>query len=203
MVKRKRPATRVQGSKEGGQLRIIAGLWRGRKLPVLEREGLRPTGDRVRETLFNWLQFDLPGAHCLDAFSGSGALGIEALSRGAAAATLLERDPGAARQLQQNLRTLQADNAEVVHTDSLDWLAQPHRQRYDLVFLDPPFRQELVQRCCHLLEQQQWLNARAWIYIESERELGAPPVPEHWHLHREKHTGQLSYRLYRRESEAL
>lgn len=185
------------------QLRIIAGLWRGRKLPILEREGLRPTGDRVRETVFNWLQGVLPGARCLDAFSGSGALGMEALSRGASQATLLERDPGVARQLQQNLQTLSAESADVIQTDTLNWLEQPAQAPFNLVFLDPPFRQGLALPCCERLEQGGYLCERAWIYIETERELGTPAVPPGWRLHREKHSGQLSYRLYQREPEDL
>lgn len=111
-----------------GQIRIIGGQWRGRKLPVPDSPGLRPTTDRVRETLFNWLAPSMVDAHCLDCFAGSGALGLEALSRYAASATLLEMERGVAQTLQQNLATLKATNAKVVNTNTLSFLAQQGRR---------------------------------------------------------------------------
>ena len=122
-----------------GQIRIIGGQWRGRKLPVPESAGLRPTTDRVRETLFNWLAADLPQARCLDCFAGSGALGIEALSRYAGHVTLVELEPQVARQLTGNLRTLNSSAGQVIQADTLRWLGTPG-QPYDIVFIDPPFR---------------------------------------------------------------
>nr|WP_287859740.1 16S rRNA (guanine(966)-N(2))-methyltransferase [Klebsiella sp.] len=181
-----------------GQIRIISGQWRGRKLPVPESPGLRPTTDRVRETLFNWLSPTIVDAKCLDCFAGSGALGLEALSRYAANATLLEMERGVAQQLQKNLATLKASNGKVVNTNTLAFLAQtgtPH----DIVFVDPPFRKGLLEETLKLLESNGWLNDEALIYIESEVENGLPPVPASWHLYREKVAGQVAYRLYQHE----
>ncbi|MDU7916147.1 MAG: 16S rRNA (guanine(966)-N(2))-methyltransferase [Klebsiella grimontii] len=180
-----------------GQIRIIGGQWRGRKLPVPESPGLRPTTDRVRETLFNWLAPSIVDASCLDCFAGSGALGLEALSRYAANATLLEMERGVAQQLQKNLATLKASNAKVVNTNTLAFLAQagaPH----DIVFVDPPFRKGLLEETLKLLENNGWLSDEALIYIESEVENGLPPVPMNWHVYREKVAGQVAYRLYQR-----
>ncbi|WP_054177925.1 16S rRNA (guanine(966)-N(2))-methyltransferase [Trabulsiella odontotermitis] len=183
-----------------GQIRIIGGQWRGRKLPVPDSPGLRPTTDRVRETLFNWLAPHMVDARCLDCFAGSGALGLEALSRYAASATLLEMDRNVSRQLQQNLATLKAANARVVNTNSLTFLAQPGTP-HDVVFIDPPFRKGLLDETLHLLESNGWLADDALIYVESEVENGLPPVPASWDLHREKVAGQVAYRLYHRETQ--
>ena len=183
-----------------GQIRIIGGQWRGRKLPVPESPGLRPTTDRVRETLFNWLAPSIVDANCLDCFAGSGALGLEALSRYAANATLLEMERGVAQQLQKNLATLKASNAKVVNTNTLAFLAQagaPH----DIVFVDPPFRKGLLEETLNLLENNGWLSDEALVYIESEVENGLPPVPMNWHVYREKVAGQVAYRLYQREAQ--
>lgn len=183
-----------------GQIRIIGGQWRGRKLPVPESPGLRPTTDRVRETLFNWLAPSIVDADCLDCFAGSGALGLEALSRYAANATLLEMERGVAQQLQKNLVTLKASNAKVVNINTLAFLAQtgtPHH----IVFVDPPFRQGLLAETLTLLENNGWLSDEALIYIESEVENGLPPVPTNWHSCREKVAGQVAYRLYQREAQ--
>lgn len=187
-------------SAASGQIRLIGGQWRGRKLPVPDSPGLRPTTDRVRETLFNWLAPSMVDARCLDCFAGSGALGLEALSRYAARATLLEMERGVAQQLQKNLATLKAGNAQVVNTNTLAFLAQsgtPH----DIVFVDPPFRKGLLEETLTLLESNGWLADDALIYVESEVENGLPPVPASWQLHREKVAGQVAYRLYHREAQ--
>lgn len=182
-------------------VRIIGGEWRGRKLDFPAIEGLRPTPDRVRETLFNWLQSYLPGARCLDLFSGSGALGLEALSRGAASVTFIDQAPEVINQLRSNLNTLKANNAELVLRSAPEWLEQclPDEEvRYDLVFMDPPFRKGLTVSVCALLEQRQLLADEALIYIETEAELQLKQLPENWQLHREKQAGQVSYRLFLR-----
>lgn len=187
-------------SATSGQIRLIGGQWRGRKLPVPDSPGLRPTTDRVRETLFNWLAPSMVDARCLDCFAGSGALGLEALSRYASRATLLEMERGVAQQLQKNLATLKAGNAQVVNTNTLAFLAQtgtPH----DIVFVDPPFRKGLLEATLTLLEDNGWLADDALIYVESEVENGLPPVPGSWQLHREKVAGQVAYRLYHREAQ--
>ena len=183
-----------------GQIRIIGGLWRGRKLPVPHSPGLRPTTDRVRETLFNWLAPVLQGAHCLDCFAGSGALGLEALSRYAASATLLEFERPVAQQLEKNLALLNAKDAKVFNVNTLNWLAKAGNA-FDVVFLDPPFRKGLLEETLRLLENNGWLADEALIYVESEVENGLPPVPACWHLYREKVAGQVAYRLYQREAQ--
>ncbi|MDK1303405.1 16S rRNA (guanine(966)-N(2))-methyltransferase [Cronobacter sakazakii] len=187
-------------SSGSGQIRIIGGQWRGRKLPVPDSPGLRPTTDRVRETLFNWLAPYLVGARCLDCFAGSGALGLEALSRYAADATLLEMERGVAQQLQKNLATLKYSAAKVVNTNTLNFLNQ-NGEPHDIVFVDPPFRKGLLEETLNLLETRGWLAPQALIYVESEVENGLPPVPANWQLHREKVAGQVAYRLYLRESQ--
>ncbi|AEF43337.1 methyltransferase [Serratia sp. AS12] len=182
-----------------GQIRIIGGQWRGRKLPVPNSPGLRPTTDRVRETLFNWLAPVIQGARCLDCFAGSGALGLEALSRYAGSATLLEFERPVAQQLEKNLALLQGKGT-VVNTNTLSWLAG-NGQPFDVVFLDPPFRKGLLAETVTLLEQQGWLADEAWIYVEAEAESAAADVPANWQLHREKVAGQVAYRLYVRSQE--
>ncbi len=182
-----------------GQIRIIGGQWRGRKLPVPDSAGLRPTTDRIRETLFNWLAADIQQAKCLDCFAGSGALGLEALSRHAASVTLLELERPVAQQLEKNLLTLGTRAGRVVNTNTLQYLAgagEPHH----LVFIDPPFRKGLLEQTITLLETHGWLSDDALIYVESEVEGGTPPVPANWMLHREKTAGQVSCRLYIRSA---
>ncbi|MCC8381200.1 16S rRNA (guanine(966)-N(2))-methyltransferase [Xenorhabdus sp. PB30.3] len=178
-----------------GQIRIIGGKWRGRKLPVPDSEGLRPTTDRVRETLFNWLMPVIQGADCLDCFSGSGALGFEALSRYANSATLIEYDRNVAKQLSNNLALLKADNVKVIQNNTLQHLNQAGTP-FDIIFLDPPFRKGMLEETINLLETNGWLAKESWIYVEAESESAATAVPANWHLHREKIAGQVAYRLY-------
>ena len=182
-----------------GEVRIIGGDFRGRKLPVLNAEGLRPTSDRVKETLFNWLQFDVAGAKCLDVFSGSGALSFEAISRGAKQATLLELDAKNARQLRQNLQMLKVVNANVEQVDSLQWLSTSCQQGYDLVFLDPPFHKELMQKAIDLLFKNGYINDQSWLYLEQEKSLDWPNLPEGWVNHREKNTSQVKFGLFKKD----
>ena len=178
------------------RLRIIGGRWRGRKLSFPDVPGLRPTPDRVRETLFNWLQADIVGARCLDLFAGSGALGLEALSRGAARAVLVDESRDVTQQLETHLRTLDCRDAVVVNSAAQDFLRRgPGDTTYDLVFLDPPFRQGLIPVCAALLEEKGWLASNALIYLEAESELPALPLPNHWEILREKTAGQVCYRL--------
>lgn len=181
-----------------GQIRIIGGRWRGRKLTVLDSPGLRPTTDRMRETLSNWLKPVLQGAHCLDCFAGSGALGLEALSRAAASVTLLEQDRTVSAQLAKNLQLLSASQAQVITVDSLRWLAQPGKQ-FDVVFIDPPFHKGMIDKTVSSLERHRRLADKAWIYIEAETKRFIPAVPTYWQLHREKVAGQVAYRLYIRQ----
>lgn len=167
---------------------------------MLDSPGLRPTPDRVRETLFNWLATLTPGARVLDLFAGTGALGLEALSRGASEACFVERDPQVARQLADNLATLGAEpRGRVVTGDALAFLeGEPHP--YSLVFLDPPFHHGLAAACCAALEAG-WLGEDAFIYVETEAAL-EPEVPAQWQLHREVRAGDSRGRLYHRPTAA-
>ncbi|NBA94034.1 16S rRNA (guanine(966)-N(2))-methyltransferase RsmD [Pseudomonas sp. R5(2019)] len=182
-----------------GQLRIIGGEWRSRRLSFPDGPGLRPTPDRVRETLFNWLAAHIEGAKVLDVFAGSGALYLEALSRGAASALALDNNPAAVSSLRQNLEILRCSNGQVQQADALRYLQAPASVAYDVVFLDPPFHQNLLTDACNLLEQQQWLAADAWVYTESETVPSTLPMPANWRLHREKKAGQVYYALWKRD----
>lgn len=189
-----------------GELRIIAGQWRSRKIHFPEIAGLRPTPNRVRETLFNWLQPWLPGACCLDLFAGSGALSFEALSRGAGEVVLVERDPDAAAALRHNLALLEAANAELLETDALSLLERGPVRAFDIVFLDPPFRPEpgaddVLARCCALLDGRRWLKPQGLVYLEAPAGR-APPLPSGWTLIRSKRAGQVGYHLVRRHEPA-
>jgi len=179
-----------------GSIRLIAGKHRGRKLPVLMAEGLRPTTDRVKETVFNWLMPYIHNANCLDCFAGAGSLGFEALSRGADQVHLIELNKTAAKQLTSNKQLLKADNLQVSNTNILDFLKTQATQHFDIVFIDPPFRQDLVTQTCKLLENG-WLTEQALIYVEMEAE-GSQQSPSNWKLLKEKISGQVAYRLYER-----
>ncbi|SRR5690606_30815878 len=179
-----------------GEVRIIGGRWRGTRLPVTDVSGLRPTSDRVRETLFNWLMPALPGARVLDLFAGSGALGLEALSRGAGAAVLVERDPAAAAALGDSVQRLQAQ-AQVIQADALRWLASPEAAGagpFDIAFVDPPFSAGLWDAVLQALPAR--MGEDAWLYVESPAG-SAPAPPPGWHLHRELRTAQAHAALYR------
>lgn len=179
-----------------GEVRLIGGTFRGRKLPVLLAEGLRPTSDRVRETLFNWLQFNIAGACCLDCFAGSGALGFEALSRGAASVTLLDKHAPSVAQLKANAAKLKLENAEVILNDTLNWLESPASQTYDIVFVDPPFHQGLMTPTLDRLFQNGYLTEKSWLYLEQEKALEWPTLPGGWVCHREKSTSEVRYGLF-------
>ncbi|WP_040691588.1 16S rRNA (guanine(966)-N(2))-methyltransferase [Providencia burhodogranariea] len=182
-----------------GQIRIIGGKWRGRKLPVRDSEGLRPTTDRIKETLFNWLMPIVRDARCLDCFAGSGALGFEALSRFADTVTFIELDKQNTQLLTENKARLQAENATIINGNSLMVLNQLGNA-FDVVFIDPPFRKGLLNETIELLEKNQWLADESWIYIESEAESSLTNIPVNWQLHREKIAGQVAYRLFIRHS---
>ncbi|WP_392560882.1 16S rRNA (guanine(966)-N(2))-methyltransferase RsmD [Orbus sturtevantii] len=180
-----------------GFIRIIGGKWRGRKLSVLNSEGLRPTTDRVKETLFNWLMPVIAESSCLDCFSGSGSLAFEALSRGAAHALLIEKNKSTAIQLTKNKQLLQASNCHIINSDTLNWLKQTANQQFDIIFIDPPFYQQLVPHIIILIEQNNWIKPGAYIYIETEKNgLQSSHIPATWQLHREKITGQVQSYLF-------
>ena len=181
-----------------GRVRIIGGRWRGSKLDVAQRPGLRPTADRVRETLFNWLQPQLPGARCLDLFAGSGALGFEAASRGAGRVVLVERDGGLAVSLRDSAKRLGGDQIEVLQTDALAWLAAPPRECFDIVFIDPPFAAGSHAAACAAVVP--WLAPQAWIHVESARAADFA-VPADWREHRRGETRDVRYVLYHRAAD--
>ncbi|MDR0779306.1 MAG: 16S rRNA (guanine(966)-N(2))-methyltransferase RsmD [Pseudomonadales bacterium] len=205
----------VNSNKSPSSVRIIGGAWRSRRLQVLDTPGLRPTPDRVRETLFNWLQFSLVGARCLDLFAGTGILALEALSRGAAQATALELDPRAAALLRQQGQLLCADNFAVnrlpfieepfivEQCDAITWLERKTpAPPYDLVFLDPPYASRLQVPCCELLHRRGWLAPGARIYLEAAEPLNTLALPSGWRLTRHKRAGEVYYGLCERGAQA-
>lgn len=178
-------------------LRIIGGKWRGRKIKVAQAQDIRPTTDFIRETVFNWLAPVIQDANCLDMFAGSGALGFEALSRGAKHVTFMD-------QSKQVITTLQ-ENAKIVGTTNITFWCQkftpdmpnPWQQQFDIIFLDPPFHKDLINPCSQWLEQNNCCSDDAYIYIEAEKSAELE-LPENWHIHRQKTTGQVLYTLVRR-----
>lgn len=186
---------------KSGQVRIIAGQWRGRRLSFPDTAGLRPTGDRVRETLFNWLMPELPGARCLDLFAGSGALGFEAASRLAASVMMIEQSHQACCALQRHCENLGASTVDVVCEDALTWLNQNQfsGQSFDIIFLDPPFDSALLAQAVQSLESGNWLTPHSLIYTESANSLQPTRfASENWELYRQRVFGAVDFRLYRR-----
>jgi 16S rRNA (guanine966-N2)-methyltransferase len=194
MAKRKGQANKRS---RPGRLRIVAGKWRSRLVPIAEQEGLRPTPARVRETLFNWLSTEIHGSHCLDLFAGTGALAFEALSRGAVAATMIEKSAKVADLLESSSQILGAENARIKNTDALSFLRRPADKRYDIVFLDPPFADDLVEECCQLLHSNGWLTDRAAIYIEQDTSQPFPALPAGWHVAGNRQAGHVRFALLR------
>jgi 16S rRNA (guanine966-N2)-methyltransferase len=190
----RRPATPVRRAERSRVLRIIGGAWRGRKLRFPASATIRPTPDRVRETLFNWLGTATQGAQCLDLFAGSGALGLEALSRGAAHVTFVEQDAAAVRELRARLAEWQAADAHVERGDALRYLAGAART-FDIVFLDPPFASGLLTRAAALLEERRWLRDGALIYVECAAREPLPALPPSWRALKAKQAGEVGYHL--------
>lgn len=183
------------------QVRIIGGEWRGRKLAFATEEGLRPSGDRVRETLFNWLTPYIAGAHCADLFTGTGALGLEALSRGAAHCDFVDTSPAVIARMTEHLERLGAqDRGSCRLTTARQFLRQV-ASPYDIVFIDPPFRLQLATEICATLGERRLLNRPALVYVETDSGSPPPIVPDGWALHRDKVAGAVAFRLYRVEDE--
>ena len=180
---------------QAGRLRIVAGNWRSRLLDIADVEGLRPTSERIRETLFNWLAPRIHGARCLDAYAGTGALGLEALSRGAGSVVFVEKSPVAAKQLRRNIDVLDARGATVLHQDTLRYLRDTAAGPFDLVFLDPPFADELVEETCRLLAQQHLLADNALVYIELAKNGVGAQLPSGWQVQKNKTAGNVRYML--------
>ncbi len=181
-------------NKNRGQCRIIAGKWRGRKISFDDAEGLRPTTDRIRETVFNWLQPFLAKSHCLDCFAGSGTLGFEALSRGAGSVVFLEKNKKTISDLKGNIAALEIEAAELYCVDALQWLTLQHEKKFDIVFLDPPFATDLLEKTCVLLSQNDCLADDAIIYLEHNVD-SKIDLPESWVSLKKKKAGQVVYQL--------
>lgn len=179
-------------------LRIIGGEWRGRKIHFPPVESIRPTPDRVRETIFNWLQLDVAGSRCLDLFSGSGAIGLEALSRGASRVVFVDVDPAVTRHIARTLDELQCDRAEVVNSDAARYLGGPP-EPFDIVFVDPPYAAHALAHTCRLIDARGWLRPGGLAYLEDSASAGPPALPAGWTLLRSKRAGEVGYHLARRE----
>jgi 16S rRNA (guanine966-N2)-methyltransferase len=184
--------------KKSSRVRIIGGIWRSRQLRFMPTETLRPSGDRTRERVFNWLNSEITGAHCIDLFAGSGALAFEALSRGAKSCLAVDNDPRAIEWLRYNSDQLNASNLIIDESDSCLLLKKPPIQPANIVFLDPPFNTYSLLELCQDLENQQWLLSEAKIYIESSRSSSEICTPGNWMLWRHKVSGRVDMRLYTR-----
>ncbi|RMH19584.1 MAG: 16S rRNA (guanine(966)-N(2))-methyltransferase RsmD [Gammaproteobacteria bacterium] len=189
--------SRRRSNNPSSSLRIIGGQFRGRRLPFPEQEGLRPTPDRVRETLFNWLMSRIEGARCLDLFAGSGALSFEALSRQATSVTAVEYHAQVTRTLVQNRQKLdiEPDRFNIVQDDGIQFLSTFPPHPHDVVFLDPPYSTDLLHRAIHALQDSPWLNKNAMIYMEFGHPGNAPVLPDCWQIFRKKRAGTVHYQL--------
>ena len=178
-----------------GRLRIVAGNWRSRWLDIADAPGLRPTSERIRETLFNWLAPYIEGASCLDLFAGTGALGLEALSRGAAGTVFVEKSEVAARVLKSNVEMLDAKGATVCEADAFEYLRQAPARSFDIVFLDPPFAADMLEDLCRLIDERQVLAEGARVYLENDVATDEAVLPAGWELLKSKVAGQVRYTL--------
>lgn len=195
-VRMSKPASKRASAQSGeNRLRIVGGRWRSMRVDFPPIAAIRPTPDRVRETLFNWLQTKILNARCLDLFAGSGALGLEALSRGASHVTFVDREPVIVRHLTTTLARFQAANATAIASDALTYLRN-RDGRFDIVFLDPPFAADLLAPVCQALAQDR-LNPDAYVYLESSAREGLPRLPEGWTVYRSKRAGEVGYHLVR------
>ena len=184
--------------KRPGTVRIIGGKWRGRRLGLADLPGLRPSGDRGREVLFNWLQMDIRGARCLDLFAGTGVLGLEAASRGASGVVLVEKSTVAARAIQENIALLGADEVSLVAMDALEWLGSCEPASADMVFIDPPFGSGLEMRTLELLDKRGCVRSGGLVYVETARK--SPPLNPGpgWEMAREKMLGEVRMLLLKK-----
>lgn len=192
-----KPSHRRKSAANSGNIRVIAGQWRGRKLPVLDAQGLRPTTDRTKETVFNWLMQAIPGARCLDLFSGSGGLGIEALSRYAEHVVMIEKSQSTYEQLRKNIISLKVSDKQcsLLHQDGLAYLNDTS-DAFDIIFLDPPFNQQLLQPAIKSILERNVLNTGGLIYIESEKALADIGSAFNLNLRKQKTTDQVAFSLW-------
>ena len=184
---------------ERGWVRIIGGEWRGRKIKVPEEKDLRPTPDRVRETLFNWLAPYIQGAYCLDPFAGSGALGFEALSRGAAYLVMIDQSRVVVKLLQEEIALFKATDRALIYSAETPAGILPSQKPFDIVFLDPPFQQKSLLPTCFYLEEKGLLARDAFIYLETSNVLDEKQLPASWQIIKSKKAGQVAYHLVRRQ----
>ncbi len=192
----RKPRTgRGSGASQHGRLRIVAGKWRRRLLPVVDAKGLRPTPDRVRETLFNWLQPVIDGARCLDLCAGTGVLGFEALSRGARSATFIDNAPRVVEALREAAAILNATDAVIEQADALAWLQRPTGEMFHIVFVDPPYGADMQAELCRLLDRNGWLAPAARIYVEQDRREPDFSMPDGWQVLRHGTAGTVRYCL--------
>jgi 16S rRNA (guanine966-N2)-methyltransferase len=179
-------------------LRIIGGEWRGRKIRFPPLPAIRPTPDRVRETLFNWLQGAIPGSRCLDLYAGSGAVGLEALSRGAREVVFVDLESAVTRHLGDTLGELGCDRGRAVRADALAFLEQPGTP-FDVIFLDPPFAEPVLPETCRRIEAGGWLAPGGFVYLEAPAAAGPPELPAGWTLLKSRRAGEVGYHLARRD----
>jgi len=178
-----------------GRLRIVAGIWRNRVLEIADVPGLRPSPLRIRETLFNWLTPRIVGARCLDLFAGTGALGLEALSRGAATTVFVEKSQKAVEALRRNVASLEAAGADVQARDAVNFMGAAAPKQFDLVFLDPPFADDRISELCRLIDERDLLASGASVYLEQDRAREQPELPDGWSILKNKTAGNVRYML--------
>jgi 16S rRNA (guanine966-N2)-methyltransferase len=181
-----------------GSVRIIAGKWRSRRLPVIDVPGLRPSSDRSRETLFNWIQTIVPGSRCVDLFAGTGALGFEAASRGADSVDLVEKNSVVVATLQRGKETLNADQVMVHRADALSWLESQPENIFRIIFVDPPFNDDLHETVMEKIEESGCLVSGGLVYVETPTSQAAPLMPAGWSVWREKVLGEIRMQVFRR-----
>lgn len=182
-------------SRKPGRVRIISGEWRGRFIPIPTGVELRPTTDRIRETLFNWIAPHIEGARCLDVCSGSGILAFEALSRGAAHVTAVDNERRVTQHLQEQSNIFNTTQLEVILSDVVTYLSQPATQTFDIVFVDPPFAAQLWEPICQQLSQQSWLAPQALVYVEMPKQVDFQG-PAGWEALKQKKAGNVKYELW-------
>jgi len=185
----------LSDSRQESFLRIIGGKYRHRKIKFCISPGLRPTANRTRETLFNWIHVDVANARVLDLFAGSGALGFEAISRGAREVVMVENQKKVSQYLNVNIRELNASGIKVVNQDVVSYLHRNNNQKYDFIFLDPPFNQGLIKTCCQLIDQHGWIAPNTLVYLEMENKLDPVPIPNSWRTIRSNSTSEVKFYL--------
>ncbi|ALD14995.1 16S rRNA methyltransferase [Buchnera aphidicola (Aphis glycines)] len=177
-----------------GRVYIISGKLKGQKIAFKNNLNIRPTTNRIRETLFNWIAKDIKNSRCLDCFAGSGALGLESISRHAKFVTLLEIKKKIILSLIQNAKKLNVSNVEIIHTNTLDWLKKT-KKPYDIIFIDPPYNEKLVENTIILLEKKKWIKNKSIIYIETKK--NQPLIlPYNFTLYKKKITNHIAFYLY-------